>query len=202
MNNRWDGTSGTIWCSLRPSVTHTKEFLCSKPTLVDEPFCAPILYMIDLFATNSNNQFRSVSVLPSEFIKTCPFLLTAPQTHPWIRVRNARRAIFGEQSFIICFFFRWQISSSTFHCFSLSWICSSVRKKYLGTPPWRTSVVTKTLDLHPHEKLFNNHEQNERTSDEEKGVVAPEAAAAPVAGTTTWSDLGCTSQVGVTLYVR
>jgi hypothetical protein len=57
--------------------------------------------------------------------------------------------------------------------------------KYLGTPPWRTSVVTKTLDLHPHEKLFNNHEQNERTSDEEKGVVAPEAAAAPVAGTTT-----------------
>ena len=46
-------------------------------------------------------------------------------------------------------------------------------------------MVTKTLDLHPHEKLFNNHEHNERTSDEEKGVVAPEAAAAPVAGTTT-----------------
>jgi hypothetical protein len=40
--------------------------------------------MIDLFATNSNNQFRSVSVLPSELIKACPFLLTAPQTHPWI----------------------------------------------------------------------------------------------------------------------
>ncbi|KAE9378613.1 sugar transporter [Stipitochalara longipes BDJ] len=44
--------------------------------------------------------------------------------------------------------------------------------KYLGTPPWRTSVVHKTLDLDPHEKLFSP-EHNERVSDEEKGVVAP-----------------------------
>jgi hypothetical protein len=47
--------------------------------------------------------------------------------------------------------------------------------KYLGTPPWRTSVVRQTLDLDPHEKLFNNHEHNERTSDEEKGTLAPAA---------------------------
>ncbi len=45
--------------------------------------------------------------------------------------------------------------------------------KYLGTPPWRTSVVKKTLDLEPHEKLFANHEHNERVSDEEKGVFPP-----------------------------
>ena len=44
--------------------------------------------------------------------------------------------------------------------------------KYLGTPPWRTSVVHKTLDLDRHEKMFNP-EHNERVSDEEKGVVAP-----------------------------
>jgi hypothetical protein len=44
--------------------------------------------------------------------------------------------------------------------------------KYLGTPPWRTGVVGKTLDLEPREKLFNS-EHNEIVSDEEQGVVQP-----------------------------
>jgi hypothetical protein len=44
--------------------------------------------------------------------------------------------------------------------------------KYMGTPPWRTGVVRKTLDLEPHEKWFNS-EHNERVSDEEQGVVQP-----------------------------
>ena len=34
--------------------------------------------------TYSNCQFRSVLVLPSELFKTCPILLTASHTHPWI----------------------------------------------------------------------------------------------------------------------
>ena len=45
--------------------------------------------------------------------------------------------------------------------------------KYLGTPPWKTSVVRRTLDIEPHEKLFNKTEHNERVSDEEKGVFPP-----------------------------
>jgi hypothetical protein len=44
--------------------------------------------------------------------------------------------------------------------------------KYLGTPPWRTGVVRKTLDIDPHEKLFSS-EHAEGVSDEEKGVVQP-----------------------------
>jgi len=45
--------------------------------------------------------------------------------------------------------------------------------KYMGTRPWRTSVVHKTLDLDPEAKKFNIPEHSERVSDEEKAVVAP-----------------------------
>jgi hypothetical protein len=53
--------------------------------------------------------------------------------------------------------------------------------KYLGTPAWRTAVVTRTLGLDPHEKMFNENEM--RTSDEEKAVRAPTGPAdeAPIA---------------------
>jgi hypothetical protein len=45
--------------------------------------------------------------------------------------------------------------------------------KYMGTRPWRTSVVHRTLDLDPEAKNFNIPEHSERVSDEEKAVVAP-----------------------------
>ncbi len=48
--------------------------------------------------------------------------------------------------------------------------------KYLGTPPWRTAVVERTLDLDPNEKHVS-HEHNERTSDEERGILQPAAVA-------------------------
>jgi len=55
-------------------------------------------------------------------------------------------------------------------------------RRYLGTSPWRTHVVHKTLDLDPHEKM-STPEHNERVSDEEKGVVAPADPTTPATKT-------------------
>jgi hypothetical protein len=52
-------------------------------------------------------------------------------------------------------------------------------RKYLGTPPWRTHVVKRTLDAEGNEKekIHAGSEHDERalsTEDEEAGVLQPE----------------------------
>jgi hypothetical protein len=45
-------------------------------------------------------------------------------------------------------------------------------RKWLGTSPWRTAVVKRTLDLDPNEKE-TSHQQDEKPSDEERGILQP-----------------------------
>jgi hypothetical protein len=101
--------------------------------------------MIDLFATNSNNQFRSVSVLPSEFIKTCPFLLTAPQAHPWILESEMLVQPFSEYKLLS--FVSFSGDKSVVPHFTVS--------VFLGPAPLQGSIDTHySTANYPSEKLF------------------------------------------------